>query len=82
LRTPWPKDQKTELPNVDPGTFFDQLPALMKQVPPMPGEEALYAWIGSIQDAAATDSEIAKTLKEAAALAEREIWPAVYAVAL
>ena len=25
----------------------------MKQVPPMPGEEALYKWIGSVLDAAA-----------------------------
>jgi len=27
---------------VNPQTFFDELPAVMKQVPPLPGEEALY----------------------------------------
>jgi hypothetical protein len=71
---PWPADQKTELPNVFPETFFDQLPALMKQVPPMPGEEALYAWIASVSNAAAEDAAIMTTLKETAAAAERDIW--------
>jgi hypothetical protein len=34
---------------VNPETFFDELPAVLKQVPPMPGEEALYNWIGSVR---------------------------------
>ena len=41
---------------VNPETFFDELPAVMKSVPPLPGEEALYAWIGSVLDAAAKDA--------------------------
>jgi hypothetical protein len=45
----------------------------MKQVPPLPGEEALYNWIDSVIDAAAKDPEIKKTLVEAAAAAESEI---------
>jgi hypothetical protein len=45
----------------------------MKQVPPLPGEEALYAWIGSVLDAAANDREIKKTLKETAAQVESEM---------
>ena len=45
----------------------------MKQVPPMPGEEALYKWIGSILDAAAKDPEVMATLKETAFAADKEI---------
>jgi hypothetical protein len=58
---------------VNPDTFFDELPTVMKQVPPLPGEEALYAWIGSVVEAAAKDPEIKKTLIEAAVEAEREM---------
>jgi hypothetical protein len=70
----WPAAQKEEVQFVNPDTFFDQLPAIMKQVPQMPGEEALYAWIGSVLDAAAKDPEIKKTLKETAGDAEKDIW--------
>jgi hypothetical protein len=73
IPAPWPKDQKTELQNVNPETFFDQLPAIMKEVPPMPGEESLYKWIGSVLDAAAKDPEIKKTLQETAIATEREM---------
>jgi hypothetical protein len=58
---------------VNPETFFDELPAVMKQVPPMPGEEALYNWIGSVLQAAANDPAIKKTLTETAVAAEREM---------
>jgi hypothetical protein len=58
---------------VNPGTFFDELPAVMKQVPPLPGEEGLYNWISSVLDAAAKDPQIKKTLKETAIVADREM---------
>jgi hypothetical protein len=58
---------------VNPETFFDELPAVMKSVPPLPGEEALYEWIGSVLDAAAKDATIKKTLTETAVAAEREL---------
>ena len=58
---------------MNPDTFFDELPAVMKQVPPLPGEEALYAWIGSVLDAAAKDPEIKNTLKDTAAQVESEM---------
>jgi len=61
---------KGETQWVFPETFFDQLPNVMKQVPPLPGEEALYNWIGSVLEAAAKDPEIMKTLKETAIAAE------------
>jgi len=52
---------------------LEELPAVMKLVPPLPGEEALYKWIGSVLEAAAKDPEIKKTLKETAIAAEREL---------
>ena len=76
---PVPKEEKrpeystTQPPWVDPATFFDQLPAVMKQVPPMPGEEGLYAQIGSVLDAAAKDPEVMKTLRETAFAADKEL---------
>lgn len=70
----WPADQRKENQYVNPETFFDQLPTIMKQVPPMPGEESLYNWIGSVLAAAARDPEIKKTLKEPGVAAEKDIW--------
>jgi hypothetical protein len=63
----------TQPPWVDPKTFFDELPRVMKQVPPMPGEEALYAMFGSVLDAAAKDPEVMKTLQETAFAADKEL---------
>ena len=64
---------KGETKWVNPDTFFDELPAVMNQVPPLPGEEALYNWIGSVLQAAASDPAIKKSLKETAAVAERDM---------
>jgi hypothetical protein len=71
---PAPKPSgKGETGWVKPETFFDQLPTVMKQVPPLPGEEALYQWIGSVLDAAVKDAAVKKTLTETAIAAEREL---------
>ncbi|MGA2404798.1 MAG: DUF1254 domain-containing protein [Syntrophobacteraceae bacterium] len=71
---PAPKSSGTgETRWVNPGTFFDELPTVMKQVPPLPGEEALYRWIGSLLEAADKDPAIRQTLKEIAVAAEREL---------
>jgi hypothetical protein len=64
---------KGETEWVNPETFFDQLPAVMKSVPPLPGEEALYKWISSVLDAADKNPEIKKTLTETAVASEREL---------
>src|SRR6185295_10686165 len=69
---PAPKT-KGETKWVNPETFFDELPAVIKQVPPMPGEEALYNWIGSVLDAAEKDPQIKQTLKETAIASEGEL---------
>ena len=59
---------------VVPETFFDLLPAVMKNLPPLPGEEALYAWINSVLDAAAKDPKVAATLKETAIATEKDMF--------
>ena len=73
-----PSKGKGETKWVNPETFFDQLPTLMKSVPPLPGEEALYKWIGSVLDAAAKDPAVKQTLKETAAATEQELITAFF----
>jgi hypothetical protein len=68
-----PKYSTKEPPWVDPATFFDELPTVMQRVPPMPGEEALYKWIGSVLDAASKDSAVMKTLRATAFAADQEL---------
>lgn len=58
---------------MNPKTFFAELPALMQQVPPLLGEEALYNLIGSVLKAAAKDPKIKQTLRETAIASEREL---------
>jgi hypothetical protein len=64
---------KGETKWVIPEQFFDQLPVVMQEVPPLPGEEALYSWIKSVLDAAGNSPEIKETLKQTAVAAEKEI---------
>ena len=40
---------------VVPEAYYDQLSTVMKLVPPLSGEEALYGWIHSVFEAAAND---------------------------
>lgn len=51
---------------VDPNSFFDVLPEILKEVPAMAGEEALYAQMQSVLDASAKDPKIKAVLKAAA----------------
>jgi hypothetical protein len=68
-----PSSGKGETKWVNPDSYFDELSAVMKQVPPLPGEEALYKWIGSVLDAADRDQETKKTLQETAIATERDL---------
>ena len=45
----------------------------MKEVPPMPAEEAIYQQIRIVLDAAAKDPEVMKTLRETALAADQEL---------
>ncbi len=47
----------------------------MNGVPPLPGEEGLYAQIRSVLDAAAKDPKVKKTLVETAVAIDRELIP-------
>lgn len=51
---------------VDPETFFDELPDVLREVPPLPGEQALYAQMQAVLDAAAKDPAIKDELKQVA----------------
>lgn len=51
---------------VVPEQFFDLLPEVLDEIPARPGEEGLYAWFGSLTDAAAKDDEVAAALTQAA----------------
>ena len=68
-------DGKGEVKWVIPDKFFDELPLVMKMVPPRPGEEAIYGTIQSVLDAAAKDPQIKATLNETAAAAARTTRP-------
>ena len=58
---------------VVPEKFFDQLPGVMKLVPPLPGEEALYGWISSVFEAAAKDADAKKALVESFVATDKDI---------
>ena len=70
---PPPNAPKGESRWVKPDTYYDQLPVIMKEVPPLPGEEALYRWIASVWDAAAKNPETKKALIELFAAADEEL---------
>jgi hypothetical protein len=58
---------------VVPELFFDQLPGIMDAVSPLPGEEALYASIRQVLEAANKDPELKQALIEVAVKAEEEV---------
>ena len=58
---------------VVPEKFFEQLPAVLDDVAPLPGEEAIYANFRQLVNAAHADPVVAKLLTDAAAMSEREI---------
>ena len=58
---------------VQPETFFDELGAILKEVPPLPGEEALYANLQSVLDAAAKDPKLHAALVASAVEADRDL---------
>ncbi|MFI7525621.1 DUF1254 domain-containing protein [Nocardia salmonicida] len=58
---------------VDPDKFFDQLPEVLATVPPLPGEEALYAQIKTVLAAAEQSPQVKKALVDAAHETEAEV---------
>lgn len=71
---PKPEQKGTgEVKWVIPEKFFDELPAVMKMIPPRPGEEALYQTIQSVLDAAAKEPKVKDTLVATAVAAENDL---------
>jgi hypothetical protein len=58
---------------VVPEAFFDNLHGVMDAVAPLPGEEALYASIRQVLQAAEDDPEVKQALVEAAVETEQEV---------
>jgi hypothetical protein len=58
---------------VIPAKFFDQLGAVLDQVPPLPGEEAMYAQFRWLLELAAKDPAIKQMLIDEAVATEKEI---------
>ena len=79
--TDWSKTKSTPPDNsgggetkwVVPETFFDQLSDIIKEVPPLAGEEALYAQINSLLDAIGKNPKLKEAAKKAAIEAEQNL---------
>ncbi|MBV9907993.1 MAG: DUF1254 domain-containing protein, partial [Hyphomicrobiales bacterium] len=62
-----------EIKWVVPEKFFDTLSHVLDDVPPLPGEEAIYANLRQLMNAAHADPAIAKLLTDTAVASEHEI---------
>lgn len=58
---------------VDPQKMFDELPAVLKDVPPLPGEEARYAQLLAVIDASGKDRVLRDAMIDEATKAEKEL---------
>ena len=70
---PQEKGTKGETGWVKPDTYYEELPIVMKEVAPLPGEEALYGWISSVWEAAAKDPATKAALVASFVAAEKEL---------
>jgi hypothetical protein len=70
---PGPPASAGETKFVMPEKFFDELQVILKTVPPMPGEEALYANFQSVLDASAKDPKLKEVLTQTAVATEKEL---------
>src|SRR5215510_1120845 len=71
--TPGGSGGETETRWVFPETFLDQLPVVMKDAPPLPGEEARYAQILAVIAAAQKDPALKQAMIDEATKAEKEL---------
>jgi hypothetical protein len=58
---------------VFPDKFFDELPAVLSDAPPLPGEEARYAQVRPVVAAAQRDPGLKKAMIDEAAKADKEL---------
>lgn len=76
---PAPPSTGGETQWVVPEKFFDELPIVMKQIPPMPGEEALYKTFQSVLEEAAKNPKSKAILTQTAVSAENELISPLFA---
>ena len=73
-RLPWKSSSSNEEWRwVNPASFFECLPKALDACPPLPGEEAIYALVRSVLEAAGDDRALREALKEAAAEADEAL---------
>src|SRR5271156_6235855 len=70
---PGPPASSGETKWVIPEKFFDELQVILKTVPPMPGEEALYVNFQAVLDVTAKDPKLKQVLTQTAVASEKEI---------
>ena len=58
---------------VHPDTFFELLPAVLDETPPLPGEAAIYAQARALLDAAANDGALRELLRDEAEQADHAV---------
>ncbi|GAA1383079.1 DUF1254 domain-containing protein [Catellatospora chokoriensis] len=68
-----PADSEGETTWVVPDKFFDQFAQALDEVPPLPGEQALYDQFRLLLDAAGNNPDLAKALVETAEQAEQDV---------
>jgi hypothetical protein len=69
----FPSQGEEETKWVVPESFFDELPRVLDEVPPLPGEEAVYANLYAILAAAAKDDALKAVLRQSAIDAEKDL---------
>jgi hypothetical protein len=70
---PWKKLTNEEWRWVNPSSFFETLPKVLDACPPLAGEEALYALVRSVLDAANNDPALRDALTDAAGEADETL---------
>jgi hypothetical protein len=63
---------------VRPENYLSDLRTVLNEVPPLPGEEALYAWFRVMLDTSAQDRAVAEGLKQAAVEADNELFKEIF----
>lgn len=72
-KSPAPRGGEEETQWVVPEKFVDDLPAVLADAPPLPGEEARYAQVLAVIGAARTDSELKDAMTQAAIESDRDL---------
>jgi hypothetical protein len=72
-RAPSTSSGEEEVKWVVPEKFFEELPAVLADAPPLPGEEARYAQALAVLEAAKSDPKLKAAMTEAATRADEEL---------